>query len=73
MSDWSADSLDLAVSASNDSNDKWPQEHSHDPSYSESVAAADTSAVGTVQDLKVRGLSPIREGEDKDTDSINYG
>jgi hypothetical protein len=70
MSDWSADSLDLAVSASNDSNDKGPQEH--DPSYSESVTAADPSSVGTVQDLKVHALSPIRESEDKDTDSINY-
>ena len=80
MSDWSADSLDGAVSANYESNDvKEPQERSHDTSlvivngcwHHDQPTTIDTSASGeTLPEIKLRWLSPIRESEDNETDSV---
>ena len=80
MSDWSADSLDGAMLATHDSNDiKEPQECSHDTSlvimngcwHYDQPTAVDASASGeTLPEIKRWWLSPIRESEDKETDSI---
>ena len=80
MSDWSADSLDGAVSVTYNSNDiKEPQEHSHDTSlvivngcwHHDQHMAVDISASGeTLPEIKLRWLSPIRESEDTETYSV---